>query len=115
MLLYLLILGANVEPYHPSRPTCGLVKTRKHVHSSGLSGSVSTEKAEYFTLLYRERDVVYSMKTAESFDQMFHFDDVFSLFFRVISLLMLYRRWIKDILEGVKNSVGSTYSPQDTI
>ena len=62
MAFDLLIFGTDIKPNNPSCAVSRLVETRKHVHSSGLSGSVSTEETEDFTLLHRKGDVVYSVE-----------------------------------------------------
>ena len=58
----LFILGTNIKANNPSCAAGRLVEARKHVHSGGLSGSVSTEETEDFALLHRKGDVVYSME-----------------------------------------------------
>ena len=58
----LFILGTNIKANNPSCAAGRLVEARKHVHSGGLSGSVSTEETEDFTLLHRKGDVVYSVE-----------------------------------------------------
>ena len=42
VLLYLLILRADVETYHPTRSTGGLVQACQHVHRCRLASTIST-------------------------------------------------------------------------
>ena len=58
----LFILGTDIKANNPSCAVSRLVEARKHVHSGGLSGSVSTEETEDFALLHRKGDVVYSVE-----------------------------------------------------
>ena len=58
----LFILGTDIKANNPSCAAGRLVEARKHVHSGGLSGSVSTEETKDFALLHCKGDVVYSME-----------------------------------------------------
>ena len=76
VLLYLLIVCPDVVSHNPSCPTCGLVESCEHVHSSCLTCSVGSKETKDFTLSHREGDIVNSVEIAESLYQMFHFNNV---------------------------------------
>ena len=97
VFLYLLIFGAYVEAHHSACATCGLVKPRQHVHCSGLTGSVGTEKTKDFAPLNRKRNVVYRTESTKSLDKMFYFDDIFSLIANLIASFVLDAGWVKYI------------------
>ena len=86
-----------------------MAKAREHTHGGSLACTVGTEKAEDFTPMNAERNMVDGGKTAEAFGQVVHFDDVI---FTVLCLIVLQAGRTKDVgklLQDAFRSIDAMY------